>query len=265
MRIIYLFSTKSMIFVELFTKIKYNIENIDNSVIKMNEKNKKILEQIKGGLIVSCQALPEEPLHDSYIMSRMAFAASEGGAVGIRANTVEDIKEIKKTVDLPIIGIIKSVYPDSDVYITPTLAEVDALYNEGVDIIAVDATNRPRPNGVTFTEFFTEIRKKYPEQLFMADTSCFEEGKLALELGCDLIGTTMCGYTPYTKGEAIPAFNLIERYSKELSATVIAEGGIWYPEQLVKAYESGAFSCVVGTAITRPRDITRRFVSYLNK
>ncbi len=231
----------------------------------MNEKNRKILEQIKGGLIVSCQALEDEPLHDSYIMSRMAFAASEGGAVGIRANTVEDIKEIKKTVSLPIIGIIKKVYPDSDVYITPTVNEVDALYNEGVDVIAVDATNRPRPNGVSFEEFFYEIRKKYPEQLFMADTSSFEEGKLASELGCDLIGTTMCGYTPYTKGETIPAFDLMKRYRQELGATVIAEGGIWYPEQLVKAYDSGAFSCVIGTAITRPRDITRRFVSYLDK
>lgn len=230
----------------------------------MNENNKKILEQIKDGLIVSCQALEDEPLHDSYIMSRMAFAAKEGGAVGIRANTVEDIREIKKTVDLPIIGIIKKVYSDSDVYITPTIQEVDALYSEGVDVIAVDATNRLRPNGITFEEFFNEIRQKYPDQLFMADTSCFEEGKLALELGCDLIGTTMCGYTPYTKGETIPAFNLMKRYAEELNATVIAEGGIWYPEQLVKAYESGAFSCVIGTAITRPRDITRRFVSYLN-
>lgn len=125
----------------------------------MNEKNKKVLEQIKGGLIVSCQALEDEPLHDSYIMSRMAFAASEGGAVGIRANTVEDIKEIKNTVNLPLIGIIKKVYPDSDVYITPTTDEVDALYNEGVDIIAVDATNRPRPNGVSFEEFFRKFAK----------------------------------------------------------------------------------------------------------
>lgn len=223
--------------------------------------NTEILKKIKGGLIVSCQALETEPLYDSYIMSRMAFAAFEGGAVGIRANTVKDIKEIKKTVDLPIIGIIKQVYPNSDVFITPTEKEVDELINEGVDIIAVDATNRIRPDGKNFEEFFKIIRKKYPEQLFMADTSCFEEGKLAFELGCDLIGTTMCGYTPYTKGESIPAYNLIERYSRELGATVIAEGGIWCPEELKKAYECGAYSAVVGTAITRPRDITRRFVN----
>lgn len=225
--------------------------------------NNEVLNQIKGGLIVSCQALESEPLHDSYIMSRMAYAAYEGGAVGIRANTVKDIKEIKKAVDLPIIAIIKRVYENSDVYITPTEKEVDELIDEGADIIAVDATNRIRPDGKSFEEFFKIIRKKYPDQLFMADTSCFEEGKLALELGCDLIGTTMCGYTEYTKGESIPAFNLIKRYNEELGAKVIAEGGIWYPEQLKKVYECGAYSAVIGTAITRPRDITRRFVDAL--
>lgn len=225
--------------------------------------NNEVLNQIKGGLIVSCQALESEPLHDSYIMSRMAYAAYEGGAVGIRANTVKDIKEIKKAVDLPIIAIIKRVYENSDVYITPTEKEVDELIAEGADIIAVDATNRIRPDGKSFEEFFKIIRKTYPDQLFMADTSCFEEGKLALELGCDLIGTTMCGYTEYTKGESIPAFNLIKRYNEELGAKVIAEGGIWYPEQLKKVYECGAYSAVIGTAITRPRDITRRFVDAL--
>lgn len=225
--------------------------------------NNEVLNQIKGGLIVSCQALESEPLHDSYIMSRMAYAAYEGGAVGIRANTVKDIKEIKKAVDLPIIAIIKRVYENSDVYITPTEKEVDELIAEGADIIAVDATNRIRPDGKSFEESFKIIRKKYPDQLFMADTSCFEEGKLALELGCDLIGTTMCGYTEYTKGESIPAFNLIKRYNEELGAKVIAEGGIWYPEQLKKVYECGAYSAVIGTAITRPRDITRRFVDAL--
>ena len=225
--------------------------------------NKEILDQIKGGLIVSCQALPTEPLYDSYIMSMMAYAASVGGAVGIRANTIVDIKAIKEKVNLPVIGIIKAEYDDSDVYITPTEKEVDLLVEAGCEIIATDATKRHRPNGKTFEEFFTPIRKKYPSQLFMADTSCFEEGKLAEELGFDLIGTTMSGYTPYTKGRKLPDIELIQKYVTELHTPVIAEGGIWCPDDLTAAYDAGAFSAVVGTAITRPRDITRRFVNAL--
>lgn len=227
--------------------------------------NKEILEQIKGKLIVSCQALETEPLYDSYIMSKMAWAAYLGGAAGIRANTVVDIKAIKEKVDLPVIGIIKQVYDDSDVYITPTEKEVDALVEIGCEIIAVDATNRLRPNGVTFEEFFTKIRAKYPNQLFMADTSCFEEGKKAEELGCNLIGTTMAGYTPYTKGTSLPDFTLMERYVNELHSPVIAEGGIWVPEQLKKAIDTGVHAAVVGTAITRPMDITKHFISALEK
>lgn len=225
--------------------------------------NKEILEQIKGGLIVSCQALETEPLYDSYIMSKMAWAAYLGGAVGIRANTVVDIKAIKEKVDLPVIGIIKQVYDDSDVYITPTMKEVDALVEIGCEIIAVDATDRLRPNGVTFEAFFTEVRAKYPDQLFMADTSCFEEGKKAEELGMDLIGTTMAGYTPYTKGTSLPDFKLMERYVKELHSPVIAEGGIWVPEQLKQAIDTGVHAAVVGTAITRPMDITKHFIEVI--
>ncbi|MGN0543728.1 MAG: N-acetylmannosamine-6-phosphate 2-epimerase [Acutalibacteraceae bacterium] len=227
--------------------------------------NTEILNRIKGGLIVSCQALSTEPLHDSYIMSKMAYAASLGGAVGIRANTVVDIQAIRERVDLPIIGIIKEEYSDSEVYITPTPREVDALAEIGCEIIAVDATARPRPGGVSFEEFFRDIRAKYPNQLFMADTSCFEEGKLALSLGIDLLGTTMSGYTPYTKGTPLPDFTLMRRYKDELGATVIAEGGIWTPEQLVEAFASGAHAAVVGTAITRPMDITKRFVKALEE
>ncbi len=227
--------------------------------------NKEILAQIKGGLIVSCQALATEPLYDSYIMSKMAWAAYLGGAVGIRANTVVDIKTIKEKVDLPVIGIIKKDYDDSDVYITPTMEEVDALVEVGCEIIAVDATNRLRPNGVTFEEFFTEVRAKYPNQLFMADTSCFEEGKKAAELGFDLVGTTMAGYTPYTKGRHLPDLELVEKYANELDVPVIAEGGIWVPDDLVNVYKSGAFSAVCGTAITRPMDITKRFVKALEE
>lgn len=225
--------------------------------------NNEILNQIKGGLIVSCQALKTEPLYDSYIMSKMAWAAYLGGAVGIRANTVVDILAIKEKVDLPVIGIIKEEYDDSDVYITPTMMEVDALVEIGCEIIALDATKRLRPNGVTLEEFFTEVRAKYPNQLFMADTSCFEEGKLAAELGFDLIGTTMAGYTPYTKGRKLPDVELIEQYVKELDKPVIAEGGIWVPDDLVDVYKAGAFSAVCGTAITRPMDITKRFVKAL--
>lgn len=220
-----------------------------------------VLEKIRGGLIVSCQALKEEPLYSSYIMSRMAYAAMLGGAVGIRANTIADIEEIKKTVDLPIIGIIKEVYGDCNVYITPTMKEIDALAECGVDIIATDATKRTRPDGKTLEEFFGEVRKKYPDQLFMADCSSYEEGMFAASIGFDLIGTTMNGYTDYTKGAELPNIELVGKLARECGKPVIAEGGIWLPDQLKAALDAGALAAVIGGAITRPMEITRRFVS----
>lgn len=227
------------------------------------KNNSEILNQIKGGLIVSCQALPTEPLCDPYIMSKTAYAAFLGGAVGIRANTRVDILAVRERVPLPIIGIVKKEYPDSEVYITPTMEEIDVLAEIGCEIIAFDATARPRPNGLSFEKFFKGVREKYPDRLFMADTSSFDEGKLALELGADILATTMSGYTPYTKNVAIPDFALARRYARELGATVIVEGGIWTPEQLVRAFECGAHAAVVGTAITRPMEITKRFVKAL--
>ena len=220
-----------------------------------------VMERIKGGLIVSCQALKEEPLYSSYIMSRMAYAAMLGGAVGIRANTVVDIEEIKKTVDLPIIGIIKEVYGDCSVFITPTTKEIEALITCGVDIIATDATNRIRPDGRTLDEFFGEIRAKYPDQLFMADCSTYEEGMHAAELGLDFIGTTLHGYTESTKGAELPNIDLVGRLAKDCGKPVIAEGGIWLPEQLKAALDSGVWAAVIGGAITRPMEITKRFVA----
>ena len=157
--------------------------------------NYQIINKIKGGLIVSCQALEDEPLYSSFIMSKMALAAEEGGAVGIRANSVVDIAEIQKSTALPIIGLIKKDYADSEVYITPTEAEVDALVLVGADIIAMDATNRPRPNGESLDAFFKRIKEKYPNKLFMADCSTYEEGIHASELGFDIVGTTLSGYT----------------------------------------------------------------------
>ncbi|AZK47602.1 N-acetylmannosamine-6-phosphate 2-epimerase [Paenibacillus lentus] len=220
----------------------------------------EVLKEIHRNLIVSCQALPEEPLHSSFIMGRMAYAAFLGGAAGIRANSVEDIREIKRAVNLPIIGIIKQVYEGSDVFITPTLKEVDALCHEGVDIIAMDATDRVRPDGTTISELFPRIRDKYKDQLFMADCSTYEEGVLAEELGFDLVGTTLSGYTAATKGKALPDFELVERLVKHLSVPVISEGGISTPEELKKMYDLGVYSAVVGSAITRPMEITKRFM-----
>lgn len=222
-----------------------------------------ILHKIKGGLIVSCQALEDEPLHSSYIMSRMAYATMLGGAVGIRANGVADIRQIKETVDLPIIGLIKKVYENSEIYITPTLKEIDELVSVGCDIIATDATRRLRPRGVTLELFFKEIRSKYPNQLFMADCSTIEEGIKAANLGFDIIGTTMSGYTPYTADVVLPNYHMMGELAKKVDVPIIAEGGIWMPEEMKKAIEQGVYSVVVGTAITRPKEITQRYVRVL--
>lgn len=221
----------------------------------------EVLNKIKGGLIVSCQALETEPLYSSYIMSRMAYAAYLGGAVGIRANTPQDIKEIKKTVDLPIIGLYKQVYEDSEVYITPTYEAVDAIMECKADIVAIDATSRVRPGKITLEEFFKTIRNKYPEQLFMADCSCYEDAIHAQEIGFDLVGTTLRGYTKETVQIEIPDFDLLKKLSETLTIPVIAEGGIWSPEQLKRALDCNVHAAVVGTAITRPLEITKRYVA----
>lgn len=222
-----------------------------------------ILNQIKGGLVVSCQALEEEPLHSSFIMGRMAYAAMLGGAKGIRANSVEDIQEMKKLVKLPIIGIIKKDFEDSPVRITPTQKEVEELIAIGVDIIATDATLRTRTGGISLEDFFIPLREKYPNQLFMADCATFEECENAQSLGFDIVSTTLRGYTADTEGIQIPDFELLRQLSETIKVPVIAEGGIWSPEQLKQALDCGVWSAVVGTAITRPMEITKRYVSVI--
>ena len=226
-----------------------------------------MLEDIKNHLIVSCQALEYEPLHSSFIMSKMALAAYQGGAKGIRANTIEDIQAIKKEVDLPIIGIIKQEYEGSVVFITPTIKEVDALVKEGVDIIAMDATIRERPHHIYLDDFFKEIRKKYPNQKFMADCSTIEEAIHADELGFDFIGTTMVGYTEQSKGSKIEAddFAILREIVAKAKHKVIAEGNISTPEKAKHVIELGAYSVVVGSIITRPQLITRSFVEVMER
>ena len=223
------------------------------------------LEQLRGHLIVSCQALPHEPLHSSFIMGRMARAAKEGGAMGIRANTKEDIEEIKKNVDLPVIGIVKRDYEDSKVYITPTMKEVDELMEVKPEIIAIDATIELRPGGVTLDEFYHDIREKYPNQLLMADCSTVEEALHADELGFDFIGTTMVGYTEQSAVLKIEDddFAIIREILSKAKHPVIAEGNINTPEKVKRVIELGCFSVVVGSIITRPQLITKAFADAL--
>lgn len=220
-----------------------------------------LFDQIKGGLIVSCQALEHEPLYtkEGGVMPLMAKAAAQSGAVGIRANTVRDITQIKAVVDLPVIGIIKKDYPGTPMYITVTMAEVDALVECGVDILAVQGTSAPRPDGSTAADFIRQIKAKYPQQLIMADIATLEEAMACAEAGADFVGTTMRGYTPETKGIDDIDFAFITELTQKCPAKVIAEGHIHSPEQAVQALQAGAFALVVGGAITRPAEITARF------
>lgn len=228
----------------------------------MNEK----IESLKGKLIVSCQALPHEPLHSAFIMGRMALAAKEGGAYGIRANTKEDIAEIQTQVDLPVIGIVKRDYEDSKVYITPTMKEINELMEVKPDIIALDATHSLRPGGRTLDEFYREIRKSYPEQLLMADCSTVEEALHADQLGFDFIGTTLVGYTDQSRDLKIESndFEIIRQIVAKVKHRVIAEGNINTPEKAKRVIELGAFSVVVGSIITRPQLITKSFAEALD-
>ena len=219
------------------------------------------IRALKGKLIVSCQALPQEPLHSSCIMGRMARAAKEGGAAGIRANTKEDIKEIQEVTGLPVIGIVKRDYPDSAVYITPTMKEIEELMEVKPEIIAIDATGALRPGNVTLADFFHQIKEKYPEQKLMADCSTIEEAFFADELGFDFIGTTMVGYTPQSRGMKIEAndFEILRTILKKVKHPVIAEGNVNSPEKAKRVIELGSYAVVVGSSITRPQLITKGY------
>ena len=190
-------------------------------------------------------------------MGRMAKAAKEGGAVAIRAQGVEDIIEIKKVTELPVIGIIKREYSDSEIYITPTKKEVEELSKTKCEMIALDATNRVRPNNESLEEIIKFIHEL--GILVMADISTYEEAVNAQKLGRDCISTTLCGYTSYSENYDGPNLELIEKLTKELDIPIIAEGKINTPQDLKAVYEKGAFSAVVGSAITRPQLITKKF------
>jgi N-acylglucosamine-6-phosphate 2-epimerase len=192
-------------------------------------------------------------------MARMAIAAAQGGAAAIRANTPQDVAAIRSAVDLPIIGLYKVDVPGYDVYITPRLADACAVAEAGADVIAIDATQRPHPQYELLADYITAIHAATGLPV-LADISTYEEGLAAQAAGASLVSTTMSGYTPYSPMLPGPDVALVRRLAGVLSVPLVAEGRYHAPDQVIAALEAGATSVVVGGAITRPQEITLRFV-----
>ena len=230
------------------------------------EKLREFLDKTGKGLIVSCQSEKGTPFHRTDFMVAFALAAEMSGAVGIRTNGPRYVRAIKKAVRLPIIGIYKRRYPGYEVYITPTKREAEAVARAGADVIAIDATLRPRPKNTDLQKLIHYIKEELGLPV-MADISTLEEALRALEIGADIVATTLSGYTKYTRNklEKGPDLELVKSIAKEVNAPIIAEGRYWYPSEVCKALKSGAHAVVVGTAITRPHKVIERFVQEIKK
>jgi putative N-acetylmannosamine-6-phosphate epimerase len=228
----------------------------------MNPDLPAVLHALRGGLIVSCQAREGMPLRDVSHMVAMARCAKLGGAVGLRACGVDDIRAEKEATGLPVIGLEKIDSPGFDIYITPTLESILRVADAGADIVALDATDRPRPDGRSLRETVGAFRAQRSAPL-MADVSTVDEGIAAADAGFDVISTTLSGYTPYSPQQEGPDFDLLQELVNRTNLPIIAEGRIWRPEEAARALELGAWAVVVGSAITRPEEITRRFAAAL--
>lgn len=231
----------------------------------MNAKNKALLDSFKNGLIVSCQVQPDDPVYSEEFVVKMAQAAQWGGAVGLRANMPDQIRAIKKVVDLPLIGLWKIWHDNTDVFITPTLDAAIAVWEAGAEIVAIDCTSQITHEGRPAYELLPALKKELPEAIIFADVSTYEEARRAVDMGADIVGPTLYGYTAETKHIEQPDLREFARMCRDFgdNACVIMEGHIYTPEDAMKCIYLGAHAVVVGSAITRPHLITKRFTDLL--
>ncbi|WP_152979677.1 N-acetylmannosamine-6-phosphate 2-epimerase [Mesorhizobium sp. 1M-11] len=213
-----------------------------------------LLQELSGTLVVSCQADPGSPLAEPVHLSAMAASVVAGGASAIRTEGIANIQAIKDRVRVPVIGLVKALRTNTEVYITPSIDDVHHIAAAGADIIAFDATDRPRPANVA------DLVRAVHEQgrLAMADISTVDEARSALASGADVVSTTMAGYTSYSRGDAGPDFGLMQALQRA-GLPFVAEGRVWTIEEALRCFDLGANFIVVGSAITRPTMITQRF------
>ncbi len=229
-------------------------------------KKRALLDSIRG-LIVSCQVQKDDPAYTEDFVVKMAQAAQWGGAVGIRANIPEQIRKIKAAVDLPVIGLYKIWSPTTNVFITPTLDAATAVWEAGAEIIALDCTFQVNDEGRRACELLPRLKAAIPEAVIFADVSSYNEAKNAVEQGADIVGPTLRGYTPDTTHIEEADYREFARMCRDLGNDValIMEGHVYTPEDAMKAIYLGAHAVVVGSAITRPHLITKRFTDLLGR
>lgn len=222
------------------------------------------LERMRGGLVVSVQAAPGSPLAAPELLAAIARAVEAGGAAGIRTEGLDAVGAIGDAVEVPVIGLVKRRVAGSEIYITPALEDAVAVADAGAELVAVDATERPRPDGTSGPEFVAAAEAELPGRI-VADVDSARAGSAAAEAGAAAVATTLSGYTeasgPAEPGSAPPDIPLVEELARALDVPVLAEGRYGSPEDVRAAFEAGAFAVVVGTAITDPAELTRRLAA----